>query len=277
MTADISGIAAQVRRSVEERDGDLLADLFAGDGVYELPFGAGAGPVRVEGRERIRAHLTEADRRAAALGIDRVDTVTRELAESGFVIELTVAGAAGASAPYEFASSIGVVTVRDGEISSYRDYPNVLGAAVALRGGVPTARETFERFVSVSEANDWDGLADLYAPDAVVELPFAPAGVPPTTRGREVLRARFRAFGPLRRIESIDRIALHETADPEVVVGEIEIHSRLVESGQRLSSRYLLVVTVRDGLIAHSRDFANPLPATELLETVSGGDPVASD
>ncbi|WP_254897036.1 nuclear transport factor 2 family protein [Amycolatopsis sp. Hca4] len=74
------------------------------------------------------------------------------------------------------------MTVADGEITSYRDYPNVSAASELTRA-------VFDRFLAASVENRWDDLADLYAEDVTIEMPFTPAGVPRVTKGREELRA----------------------------------------------------------------------------------------
>src|SRR6185312_10075596 len=70
---------------------------------------------------------------------------------------------------------------------------------------------------------DADGFAELFAPDAVIEMPFsgtteAPIGI----EGREAIReyARRALASPLR-IEDFEVTALHHTLDAEVVVVEM--------------------------------------------------------
>ncbi|MEV0350307.1 nuclear transport factor 2 family protein [Nonomuraea sp. NPDC050680] len=127
----------------------------------------------------------------------------------------------------------------------------------------PTAREVVDRFLRASVDG---GLADLYAPDVVIEIPFAPAGIPRRSQGREELRARFKAAEGVLRWERTDNVLIHETADPEVVIVEFDIHGCLVASGRSVVSSYIMVVRVRDGLIVHSRDYGNPMGMDEYRE-----------
>ena len=71
-------------------------------------------------------------------------------------------------------------------------------------------------------SGDADGLADLYAPDAVIEAPFAPPGAPSCLVGREVIREYSRRVvaSPLR-LEDYEVTELYQTQDPEVVIVEI--------------------------------------------------------
>lgn len=138
-----------------------------------------------------------------------------------------------------------------------------------------SALEVTRRFLEVSSRGAYDELADLYAEDAVIEIPFAPPGVPRTSQGREVFRARFKSAEKVWRIEGVDQVTVHETADPEVVIAEFRIHRRVRESGEQVSSEYIVVMTIRDGLIRHSRDYADIIAGARALgrlqELIGGG------
>jgi ketosteroid isomerase-like protein len=43
------------------------------------------------------------------------------------------------------------------------------------------------------------------------------------------------------------------------VIVEYDYHAVAVPTGRSFTNRYIMVVRVRDGLIVHSRDYANPL------------------
>ena len=124
-------------------------------------------------------------------------------------------------------------------------------------------RETVERFLAVAAHGTPDEMADLYAEGSVIEMPFGPQpGVPLRFEGREGPdghRTRFANFLPAIRVTGIDLIALHETADPEVVIVEYDYRAVALPTGRSFINRYIMVVRVRDGLIAYSRDYANPL------------------
>ncbi|PWI20791.1 hypothetical protein DI272_31790 [Streptomyces sp. Act143] len=102
-----------------------------------------------------------------------------------------------------------------------------------------------------------DGLADLYAPDAVHEFPFATPGFPPRYAGREEVRAGYRAAwgaSPVR-VEEVRDVVVHETRDPEVIVAEHTVVASVPgrEGGFRVPG--LLVLRVRDGLLVQVRDY----------------------
>jgi ketosteroid isomerase-like protein len=257
MPHTVPEIAELVRQGMSTLDTAPFAELFAADAVYELPF---LGQ-RTEGREAIVAKLTAAGSRAREFGVEQV-RVEATPAESGFVLELTVSGRG-----FTFPSSVGVVTVADGLITSYRDYPNVSGASAA-------SRAVFDAFLTASVENRWDDLADLYAEDVTIEMPFTPAGVPRVTEGREELRRRFHAAAGVRRVLRADHVVVHETADPAVLVAEFDLHQEL--GGETFVASYVMVLTIKDGLITHSRDYADTAAAAERIRRFRESSPADS-
>jgi hypothetical protein len=126
-----------------------------------------------------------------------------------------------------------------------------------------TPHETAERFLEVILHGTPDDLADLYAEDSAIDIPFGrEPGKPLRFEGREGPdghRTRFRTFLPASRITGVDLVALHETADPEVIVLEYDYHATAVPTGRAFTNNSVMVMRIRDGLIAHSRDYSNPL------------------
>jgi uncharacterized protein (TIGR02246 family) len=116
-------------------------------------------------------------------------------------------------------------------------------------------------------SGDADGLADLFAPDAVIEAPFAPPGTPARLEGREAIReySRHVMASPLR-LEDYEVTELYQTQDPEVVIVEMRAKATLTTTGQSFAATSIQVLRVREGQIVLFRDFANP----RILEDVIG-------
>jgi uncharacterized protein len=114
-------------------------------------------------------------------------------------------------------------------------------------------------------SGDADGLADLYAPDAVIESPFAPPGVPSRLEGRAAIReySRHVLASPVR-LEDYEVTELYQTQDPEVVIVEVRAKATLTTTGQSYATTSIQVLRIRDGEIVLFRDFANP----RILENV---------
>jgi ketosteroid isomerase-like protein len=108
-------------------------------------------------------------------------------------------------------------------------------------------------------SGDVDGLADLFAPDAVIEAPFAPPGAPSRLEGREAIReySRHVMASPLR-LEDYEVTELYQTQDPEVVIAEMRAKGTLTTTGQPFAATSVQILRIRAGQIVLFRDFANP-------------------
>jgi ketosteroid isomerase-like protein len=117
-------------------------------------------------------------------------------------------------------------------------------------------RAVFERLLAAITSRSWAELPDLYAEDSVVEQPFQlPA--PLRLQGRAQLREHFAAATRLPIELSTRNVVVHETLDPEVVVGEYDYDVHLPATGRRFSVANVIVMRVRDGQIVASRDYHN--------------------
>jgi ketosteroid isomerase-like protein len=137
----------------------------------------------------------------------------------------------------------------------------------------PTPRETAELLLRTIVEGSREELADLYAPDVRIVNVWAPGGRS-TTEGREVMRARMAGTAKLWSFESVGDVALHETADPEVVILEYRVNGRITASGQAFSLGFVSILRIIDGLIANARDYSNPEETNALmplLEAASAG------
>jgi ketosteroid isomerase-like protein len=131
---------------------------------------------------------------------------------------------------------------------------------------VTTPGETVERFLTAVVSPTPGDLADCYADRVVIEMPFG-AGLAParTETTREELRARFAAGAASRRYTGLRDIRVHETADPDVVILEYTLDGTRLSGGESFSMTFVMVLTFRDGLIAHSRDYTDPIAGARAL------------
>jgi len=115
---------------------------------------------------------------------------------------------------------------------------------------------------------DADGLADLFAPDAVIEFAFhGPPGTPVRLEGREAIREYSRRVmaSPLR-LEEYEVAELYQAQDPEVVIAEVRAKATVTTTGRSLTTTYIQILRIRQGHIVLWRDFADP----RVLEDVIG-------
>lgn len=123
-------------------------------------------------------------------------------------------------------------------------------------------RQVFEHVQHLILDGQIEPYADLFAADGTLELPFAAPGIPRRIEGRESIRAFFRAAAA--RVQSplqweFRSVVVHETADPEVIVTEFDVHGRDPWTGEPSQFSNLQVMAVRHGEIVSLRDYWSPL------------------
>jgi hypothetical protein len=113
---------------------------------------------------------------------------------------------------------------------------------------------------------DADGFADLFAPDAVIEAPFAPPGAPSRLEGREAIREYSRQVmaSPLR-LEDSEVIELYQTQDPEAVIVEMRTKGTVTTTGRPFTATSIQILRIREGHIVLFRDFADPRVLQDLI------------
>ena len=117
-------------------------------------------------------------------------------------------------------------------------------------GSAVRPAELANRFLRAMVSPEPGDMADLYAERVLIEMPFAPASLYPvrTETGREELRARFRAGRAARIYSHVDHVVVHQTADPEVVIVEYDLHGELRPVGTPFVQSFVLIMTIRDGV-----------------------------
>lgn len=132
-------------------------------------------------------------------------------------------------------------------------------------------RQTMDRFLRAVISPQPGDIADCYADHVVIEMPFASGLAPERTEtGREELRARFAAGRAMREYTALRDVRVHETADPQVLVAEYRLDGRNVSDGTSFCMAFVMVLTFRDGLIVHSRDYTDPIAGARALGRLPG-------
>lgn len=110
------------RQLLISRDLEAFADLFAADGVIEMPFGGPGLPDRLDGREEIRAFSAKAGLSGLEILDLRVRDVHRTTDPEVVILEITTVGRVVATGEPLEVPCIQVFRIRDGRIVLFRDY-----------------------------------------------------------------------------------------------------------------------------------------------------------
>ncbi|PWS34271.1 hypothetical protein DFH01_24905 [Falsiroseomonas bella] len=136
--------------------------------------------------------------------------------------------------------------------------------------------DTFDSFSDLLRAALGDRLASsdsllgLFTHDVVFEFPYAPDGLPRRLEGTAALAAHLERLGPLLTFGPMELGKVHAVAD--TVVFEFSCSGEGVATGAPYNQLYISVVTLREGRIAHYRDYWNPL----VVLTALGGTEAAA-
>ena len=116
--------------------------------------------------------------------------------------------------------------------------------------------ERVRRIMELAGEMRVDELVELFADDAVMELPYAPGRMARSHVGKAAI-GEFQRFAR----DSFSRFsmtvdAIHETADPNVVVAEHRSDGVVAENGRPYRNHYVTFFTFDDaGLVTSWREF----------------------
>jgi ketosteroid isomerase-like protein len=127
-------------------------------------------------------------------------------------------------------------------------------------------RQTVERLLNAAVSPTPADMADCYADQVIIEMPFSGGLAPARTETTsEQLRERFAASAAVRRNTNVHGVRIHETTDPDVLVVEYGLEGTALGDEAPFALDYVMVMTFRDGLIVHSRDYADPIAGARAL------------
>lgn len=145
--------------------------------------------------------------------------------------------------------------------------------SAAAQPGSPA--DVFRRLVQGVCDRQIDQLSSLYAEQTSVVHPLDPQRAPALTTRQQLtehFRGGFQALGEIRFTPAA--LTLHQTTDPEVIIGEFEYRGVAPGSGEPFDIPNIFVVRVRDGQIVESRDYGDTLTIMRLLG--APGNPAAA-
>ena len=121
------------RQLLLDHDVDGFVDLFAADGVIEMPFAAPGLPAKLSGQQAIRAYARRTE--ATPIRIDDLqNTAVYQTSDPEVVIAEQLSTVTVTSTGQQVSTaSIKVVRIRDGKILLFRDYVSSQGLEELLR------------------------------------------------------------------------------------------------------------------------------------------------
>lgn len=105
------------------------------------------------------------------------------------------------------------------------------------------------------------GISDfpgLFTEDATIEVPFDSDGTAQPIVGRAAIHAMTAALEGVLRFDEVEFSVTHMTGNPDVVVCEYNAVLTRFDLGGQFRRRYISVVTLQDGHIAHLREYGGP-------------------
>lgn len=112
--------------------------------------------------------------------------------------------------------------------------------------------------------NDMRAFADQWAPDGVMEFPFAPPGYR-VLNGRDDVWDYVKDYTATIRLDEITEHRRHHTLDPSVVILESSAKGVAVQTNNPYRMDYVGVVTIGPDGIRHYRDYWNSLAAAAAM------------
>ena len=111
----------------------------------------------------------------------------------------------------------------------------------------------------------FDQWIQLWHDDGVCEFPFAASGRPKRLEGKDQILSYMTGYPSRFSIDGVDKLQVHQGLDPDLVVVEMTIRGRAVETDKPYNQQYVIVAQTRDGKLAHYREYWNPLVIAEAL------------
>lgn len=239
-------------------DLDRLAELFTHDVTYDVTdfgFGTLHGTAAIREAALALGDANPVGHHVTNIVVTPIDDRSARVRSKGIGI---VANGTAGSAVYDDVVTRGP----DGWRISHR---KVTARRTALGG----PRAVLERFREAAISQSAEALSAVYTVDAVHEFPFTRPGLPSRLEGRDEIVSWIAGGWKAQalRYERYRTLAIHDTGDPATIVVEQEA------LGADFMLPNIVVLTARDGQIAHLRDYVNILAALEVMGGQRDGAP----
>lgn len=112
---------------------------------------------------------------------------------------------------------------------------------------------------------DVDAVAPLFHEDGVVDIPYAPEGIPRTLPGRDAIDDFYQALPNMATAMNFANYKISALETEGEFVAEYTSDATMKDTGAPYRNTYVALVTVRDGKIARFAEYFDPIPLVEAL------------
>jgi ketosteroid isomerase-like protein len=120
-----------------------------------------------------------------------------------------------------------------------------------------------ETFMSLFSQQRWDEWIELWADDAVLEFPFAPAGRRSRYAGKLAILAYMKPLAGRMKLDQMEYLDIHPMRDPTMACMELGIRGHIVATGASFRQKYISIIETRQGRLLRYREYWNPLIAMD--------------
>lgn len=134
------------------------------------------------------------------------------------------------------------------------------------------ARKVVLDFLTGLEVKDMARVNDVWAEDAVQDMPYAPDGFPKRVVGKQALIRQYAAWPQNSgKAHFTDGIVFYPTRDPSIVIAEFHGLSEIVPTGRIYDQHYIGVFHVEDDKITLFREYFDPAALSYAFALHEGG------
>ena len=121
-------------------------------------------------------------------------------------------------------------------------------------------KQTVIDFLTALEDKDMDKFAELWAEDAVQDMPFSPEGFPKRVEGKNALIQHYAAWPEISgRANFTDNLVFYPMQDATMVFAEWRGDVEIIPTGRQYKQRYGGLFQVVDGKIEQFREYYDPI------------------
>lgn len=128
-----------------------------------------------------------------------------------------------------------------------------------------TNADTIRAFYAHLEAKDIPAFLDLFAEDAVQDMPYAPPGFPARVEGKTEIAKLFAGFPDATNGVAFPGLTIYPTDDPDRLIAEVGGEIEFKGADERYRQRYISIFEFEDGKIMLFREYFNPIPFAEAV------------